>query len=92
MLLLSFADFFKIYRFEKFLCQTVWIQIMTDILSVVIWVQTVCKGYQLTTKVCVKGAQCLSGRVLDSRPKGRVFQPQQRHCIVDLEQDTFILA
>ena len=28
-------------------CQTLWIQIRTDILSVLIWVQTVCKGYQI---------------------------------------------
>ena len=39
-----------------------------------------------------KGAQWLSGRVLDSRPKGRGFQPHQRHCVVVLEQGTFILA
>ena len=33
-------------------CQTVWIQIRPDILSGLIWVQTVCKGYhQLTTLV-----------------------------------------
>ena len=32
-------------------CQIVWIQIRTDILSVLIWVQTVCKRYQQTTKV-----------------------------------------
>ena len=38
------------------------------------------------------GAQWLSGRVLDSRPKGRGFEPYQRHCVVVLEQDTFILA
>ena len=38
------------------------------------------------------GAQWLSGRVLDSRPRGRRFQPQRRHCVVVLEQDTFILA
>ena len=31
--------------------QTVWIQIRTDILSVLIWVQTVCKGYQQTTQI-----------------------------------------
>ena len=31
--------------------QTVWIQIRTNILSVLIWVQTVCKGYQQMTKV-----------------------------------------
>ena len=29
-------------------CQTVWIQIRPDILSGLIWVQTVCKGYQQT--------------------------------------------
>ena len=40
---------------------------------------------------CV-GAQWLSGRVLDSRPKGRGFEPHRRNCVVVLEQDTFILA
>ena len=34
-----------------FECQAVWIQIRTDILSVLILVETVCKGYQHTTKV-----------------------------------------
>ena len=38
------------------------------------------------------GAQWLSGRVLDSRPQGRGYEPQRRHCVVVLEQDTFILA
>ena len=38
------------------------------------------------------GAQWLSGRVLDSRPMGRGFEPHRRHCVVVLEQDTFILA
>ena len=37
-------------------------------------------------------AQWLSGRVLDSRPKGGGFEPHRRHCVVVLEQDTFILA
>ena len=41
---------------------------------------------------CLKGAQWLSGRVLDSRPKGSGFEPHRRHCVVVLEQDTFILA
>ena len=31
-----------------------------------------------------KGAQWLSGRVLDSRPKGRRFEPHGRHCVVSL--------
>ena len=39
-----------------------------------------------------KGSQWLSGRVLDSRPRGRGFEPHRRHCVVVLEQDTFILA
>ena len=53
ILLLSSADFFQNKLFQKILsgtlsvCHTVWIQI----LSVLIWVQTVCKGYQQTTKV-----------------------------------------
>ena len=32
-------------------CQAIWIQIRTDILSVLIWVQTVTKGHQQTTNV-----------------------------------------
>ena len=36
-------------------------------------------------------AQWLSGRVLDSRLRGRGFEPHPRHCVVVLEQDTFIL-
>ena len=38
------------------------------------------------------GAQWLSGRVLDLRLRGRGFEPHQCHCIVVLEQHTFILA
>ena len=34
----------------------------------------------------------LSGRVLDSRPRGRGFEPHRHHCVVVLEQDTIILA
>ena len=37
-------------------------------------------------------AHWLSGRVHDSRPRGHGFEPHRRHCIVVLEQDTFILA
>ena len=43
--------------------------------------------YQFLTYVL--GAQWLSGRVLDSRPRGRGFELHQRHCVVVLEQDTF---
>ena len=38
------------------------------------------------------GAQWLRGRVLDSRQKGWRFEPHRCHCVVVLEQDTFILA
>ena len=31
-------------------------------------------------------------RVLDSKPKGRGFEPHRRLCVVVLEQDTFIQA
>ena len=31
-------------------CQTVWFEIRPDILSGLIWVQTVCKGYQQTAR------------------------------------------
>ena len=30
------------------------------------------------------GAQWLSGRVLESRPKGPGFKPHRRHCVVSL--------
>ena len=32
------------------------------------------------------GAQWLSGRVLDSRPRGRGFEPRWRHCVVSLSK------
>ena len=35
----------------------------------------------------LQGAQWLSGRVLDSRPKGRRFEPHQRHCVVSLSKN-----
>ena len=43
-------------------------------------------------KECVKkgqfynGAQWLSGRVLDSRPKDRGFEPHWHHCVVSLSK------
>ena len=33
------------------------------------------------------GAQWLSGRVLDSRPKGRGFEPHRHHCVVSLSKN-----
>ena len=40
----------------------------------------------------LNGAQSLSRRVIDSGPRGHGFEPHRRHCVVVLEQDTFILA
>ena len=55
----------------------------------------------IVTKLCLKkmtgvylticttinyGAQWLSGRVLDSRPRGRGFEPHRRHCDVSLSK------
>ena len=57
MLLLSSTIFFKVNFFQMLLsgtlseCQLVLIQIKTDVLSVLIWVQIVFKGYRQTTKV-----------------------------------------
>ena len=34
-----------------------------------------------------KGAQWFSGRVLDSRPRGRGFEPHRRHCVVSLSKN-----
>ena len=48
--------------------------------------------------LCMKNLQLkelelwLSGRVLDSRPRGRGVEPHRLHCVVVLEQDTFIQA
>ena len=51
---MSSADFFFQYFFKKILSgissefQNVWIQISPDVLSGLLWVQNVCKGYQQT--------------------------------------------
>ena len=34
-----------------------------------------------------EGAQWLSGRVLDWRPRGRGFEPHRRHCVVSLSKN-----
>ena len=73
MLFYCLLIFFKITFFSKnsyrnTVCQTDWIQITPDILSGLIWVQTVCKGYQQTTlggkELTVEGSGSV-GRVLD---------------------------
>ena len=51
-----------------------------------------CGTFSLKQGKSSMGAQWPSGRVLDSRQKGSGFEPHLRHCVVVLEQDTFILA
>ena len=36
---------------------------------------------------CGKGAQWLSGRVFDSRPRGQGFEPHRHHCVVSLSKN-----
>ena len=60
----SSADFFnELYKTNlsgiPSECQTVWLQIRTDVLSGLIWVQTVCKGFNRRQK------PPLAGKVLD---------------------------
>ena len=63
MILLSSADFFQNYLFQKILlgilsaCQAVWIQIRPDILSGLIRVQTVSIDYKWTTKIPLSGKE-----------------------------------
>ena len=57
MLFLSSVDFFQNHFFRKIIseipseCQTDLIQIRCDVLSGLIWIQSVCKGYEQTTLV-----------------------------------------
>ena len=51
LFLLSAGYLLKKFFLDRYQCQIVWIQIGTDILSVLIWVQTVCKGCQEPAKV-----------------------------------------
>ena len=50
----------------------------------------VCKlggtGRSILLYIRVRGRQWLSGRVLDSRPRGRRFEPHRRHCDVSLSK------
>ena len=41
-------------------------------------------GIKMGVNLVWMGAQWLSGRVLDWRPRGRRFEPHQHHCFVSL--------
>ena len=100
---LSWTEFFPKWQTEKTLIR-LFLQKQSDqglfCLSMPYWQATSVQKIRIFTilfePVSIqglhKGAQWLSGRVLDSRPRGSGFEPHQRHCVVVLEQDTFILA
>ena len=56
------------------------IRILSQLLDLIL------KCYMKKTIAYIRGAQWLSGRVLDSRPKGREFKPHLRHCVVSLSK------
>ena len=51
------------------------------------WKSRHCRSRQVYPISVKKGAQWLSGRVLDSRPRGCGFEPQWRHCVVSLSKN-----
>ena len=57
-------------------CQMVWIQIRTFIVLVLIWLQTVCKGYQQTTKVAASKESVINSTFCIAGGEGSIF-PQQ---------------
>ena len=49
-----------------------------------------CTGCSYETdwvNIILEGVQWLSGRVLDSRPRGLGFEPHRRHCVVSLSKN-----
>ena len=63
---LAYWIIFKIIFFENNIsgvpseCQTIWIQTRPDILSGLVWVQTVCKGYQQTLPAGKELIKCIN--------------------------------
>ena len=43
--------------------------------------------YAKIKSIFTEGAQWLSGRVLDLRPRGHGFEPHRRHCVVSLRKN-----
>ena len=65
--------------------------VMTIILMKKLMIQWYVTNFNRVNAQSPGAGQWLSGRVLDSRPRGSGFEPHRRHCVVVLEQDTFIL-
>ena len=67
-------------------------QLENQVKQVRIFSVTLFRRFSLLFTAITKGAQWLSGRVFDSRPRGCKFKPRWCHCVCVLEQDTLILA
>ena len=48
------------------------------------YTEAIPKYVRQSSTTTARGAQWLNGRVLDSRLKGRWFEPHRRHCVVSL--------
>ena len=57
----------------------------TDLTVIIVLVDQQDSHMKITA--LITGAQWLSGRVLDSRPRGHGFEPHWRHCIVSLSKN-----
>ena len=88
---------YSIYRYSSILPKNIFLK-----LSSAYYICCMCKINLLQIKnifcqaLSAKGgAQWLSGRVLDLRPRGRGFKPHQHHCVVSLSENinpSFILV
>ena len=61
-----------------------WTYVLTLYQRSIGFIQGVLHGLSMKAAI---GAQRLSGRVLDSRPEGRGFEPYRRHCVVSLSKN-----
>ena len=64
------------------------ILLLLNVFSYMFWLRNkkILKYFSATHSTC-QGAQWLSGRVLDSRPRGSGFEPHRRHWVVSLSKN-----
>ena len=60
---------------------------ISDILCCELHLHCLSQPMNILNHLLVRGAQWLSGRVLNSRPKGRRFEPHRRHFVVSLSKN-----
>ena len=57
------------------------------LISMIVSYAQILRCWVLDPLFILQGAQWLSGRVIDSRPRGRGFEPHRRHCVVSLSKN-----